>query len=161
MLFFRGWRWHLIFRSLNKCWSCSASSFNFISSLHFLNLSVYPYQDSSQPNVYFSHVPLYRMRKRHLCRRHWSFKKLYPKFDGLVKSPISSYRTPNQVEGRLWSGIQNLLKLLDSGSLIGVRDKLRRNDKKLNFRLFTNSSNLIFVLLAPFCGHIIFPFLHL
>jgi len=42
------------------------------------------------------------------------------------------------------SGIHNLLKLLDSG--------FRRNDKKLNFGLFTISSNLGFyaLLLEPY-----------
>jgi hypothetical protein len=48
------------------------------------------------------------------------------KSDGFVKSHISSCRT--------WSGIQNVLKSLDSG--------FRRNDEKLIFRLFTNSSKL-------------------
>ena len=40
------------------------------------------------------------------------------------------------------SDIQNILKSLDFGSLISVRDKLCRNDHKLIFGLVMNSSIL-------------------
>ena len=49
-------------------------------------------------------------------------------FDGAANSPNSSCRT--------WSGIQNIMKSLDSG--------FRRNDNKLIFWLFTNSSTINF-----------------
>jgi hypothetical protein len=51
------------------------------------------------------------------------------KFDELVKSSRFVTPVPDHVRDD-GSGIQNILKLLDSGSLIGVRDKLRRNDGK-------------------------------